>query len=79
MTPGDLINTVITPFKDYFILEAVGGAIIEDGTWDFLSSTGKWRGAAATLRGRTTFRGRPLSTETEQYWCRIIGTLELLD
>jgi hypothetical protein len=36
-------------------------------------------GATATLKGRTTFRGNQLSTETEQYWCRIIGALELSD
>ena len=67
------------PDQDYFILEATGGAIIEGGTWNFLYGTGKWKTATGTLRGRTTFRGRPLSTETEQYWCRIIGTLELPD
>lgn len=65
--------------KDYFILEATGGAIIEGGAWNFIYGTGKWEGAKGTLKGRTTFRGRPLSTETEQYWCRIIGTLELPD
>jgi hypothetical protein len=67
------------PDKDYFILEATGGAVIEGGPWNFVYGTGKWEGAKGTLRGRTTFRGRPLSTETEQYWCRIIGTLELPD
>jgi len=36
-------------------------------------------GATGTLKGKTTFRGKPLSTETEQYCCRIIGTLELPD
>jgi hypothetical protein len=36
-------------------------------------------GATGTLKGRTTFRGKSLSTETEQYWCRIIGTLKLQD
>jgi hypothetical protein len=36
-------------------------------------------GATGTLKGRTTFRGNQLPTETEQYWCRIIGALELPD
>lgn len=67
------------PDKDYFILEATGSAIIAGGTWSFLYGTGKWKSATGTLRGRATFRGRPLSTEIEQYWCRIIGTLELPD
>jgi hypothetical protein len=67
------------PDKDYFILEATGGAIIEGGTWNFLYGTGKWKGATGKLRGRTTLHGRPLSMETERYWCRIIGTLELPD
>ena len=65
------------PDKDYFILEATGGAVIEGGPWNFVYGTGKWKGATGTLKGRTTFRGKPVSTETEQYWCRIIGTLEL--
>jgi len=29
------------------------------------------------LRGKVVLRGRPLPVEAEQYWCRIIGTLEL--
>jgi len=62
---------------DYFILEASGDAVIEGGTWNFLSGTGKWKGATGKLRGRVALRGKPLAIETEQYWCRVIGTLEL--
>jgi len=69
----------IDPDGDYFILEANGAAITEGGTWRFLYGTGKWIGATGELRGRTTLRGRPLSVATENYWCRISGTLELLE
>ena len=69
----------IDPDEDYFILEANGAAITEGGTWRFLYGTGKWMGATGELRGRTTLRGRPLSAETENYWCRISGTLEFLE
>lgn len=69
----------IDPDEDYFILEANGAAITEGGTWRFLYGTGKWIGATGELRGRTTLRGSPLSVETEKYWCRISGTLELLE
>lgn len=69
----------IDPDEDYFILEATGAAITEGGTWRFLYGTGKWIGATGELRGRTTLRGRPLSVEAENYWCRISGTLELLE
>jgi hypothetical protein len=61
----------------YFILEASGDAAIEGGTWNFLSGTGKWKGATGKLRGGVVLRGKPLAVETEQYWCRVIGTLEL--
>ena len=69
----------IDPDEDYFILEANGTAITEGGTWTFLYGTGKWIGATGELKGRTTLRGRPLSVETENYWCRISGTIELLE
>ena len=69
----------IDPDEDYFILEANGAAITEGGTWRFLYGTGKWIGATGELRGRTALRGRPLSVETENYWCRVSGTLELLE
>lgn len=62
---------------DYFILEAAGNAIIEGGAWQYLCGTGKWQGVAANLKGRFILHGKPLSEETEQYWCRAIGTLEL--
>lgn len=65
------------PDQDYFILEATGDAILEGGDWKFLHGTGKWKGLAGALRGKVVLRGRPLPVETEQYWCRIIGTLEL--
>jgi len=69
----------IDPDEDYFILEANGAAITEGGTWRFLYGTGKWIGATGELRGRTALRGRALSVETENYWCRVSGTLELLE
>lgn len=65
------------PDQDYFILEATGDAILEGGDWKFVYGTGKWKGLAGKLRGKVVLRGRPLPAEAEQYWCRIIGTLEL--
>jgi hypothetical protein len=63
--------------QDYFILEATGDAILQGGDWKFLYGVGKWKGLTGMLRGKVVLRGRPLPVEAEQYWCRIIGTLEL--
>jgi hypothetical protein len=65
------------PDHDYFILEATGDAILQGGDWKFLYGAGKWKGLTGMLRGKVVLRGRPLPVEGEQYWCRIIGTLEL--
>ncbi len=65
------------PDQDYFILEATGDAMLEGGNWKFLHGTGKWKGLTAKLKGKVVLRGRPLPVEEEQYWCRIIGTIEL--
>ncbi len=65
------------PDGDHFILEATGNAIVEGGTWKVLTGTGKWKGILAKLKGKFILRGKPLSEETEQYWCRAIGTIEL--
>jgi hypothetical protein len=67
------------PDGDYFILEGAGHTVLEGGTWKFVNGTGKWKGICGGGKSRFVMRGRPLSVETEQYWCRIIGTLELPD
>ncbi len=66
------------PDGDYFIMEATGDTVVEGGTWKFLTGTGKWKGILTKLQGKFVLRGKPLSEETEQYWCRAIGTIELL-
>jgi len=65
------------PDQDYFILEANGDAILQGGDWKFLYGVGKWRGVTGKVKGRVVLRGEPLPVETGQYWCRIVGTLEL--
>ena len=67
----------IDPDGNYFILEATGDAISKGGEWKFLHGTGKWSRLEGELGGRVIFQGRPLEMETEKYWCRIIGTLNL--
>jgi hypothetical protein len=65
------------PAGNYFILEGTGATVLEGGTWRFLHGTGQWKGITGQTKARFVMRGKPLSLETEQYWCRIIGTLQL--
>ncbi len=66
------------PEGDYFILEATGATVLEGGTWNFIHGIGKWMGVSGQVRGRFIMQGKPIPVETEQYWCRIIGTVEPL-
>jgi hypothetical protein len=64
------------PDSDYFVLEATG-TVLEGSTWDMLHGTGKWAGIRGKGYGRFVIRGKPQPIETEQYWFRIYGMLEL--
>ena len=65
------------PDGDYFVLEGTGGTVLEGGTWKFLHGTGKWEGVTGQAVGKFIMRGKPVSLESEQYWCRVIGTIQL--
>jgi hypothetical protein len=62
---------------DFFVLEASGDTVMEGGTWKFLHGTGKWKGVTGQTKSKFIMRGKPVPLETEQYWCRIIGTIHL--
>jgi len=64
------------PGGDYIVLEATGN-VFENGKWDVLHGTGKWAGIRGKADGRFVIRGKPQPIETEQYWFRIHGMLEL--
>lgn len=64
------------PDGDYFVLEA-NGTVLEGGIWNILHGTGKWAGITGKGNGRFIIRGKPQPIETEQYWFRIYGMLEL--
>jgi len=66
-----------SPDGDYFVLEGTGGTVLEGGTWKFLHGTGKWEGATGQAASKFIMRGKPVSLESEQYWCRVIGTIQL--
>ena len=76
-TIGMAYYKFIDPDGNYFILEGTGATVLEGGTWRFLYGTGPWKGITGQARGRFVMRGKPVPLETEQYWCRIIGTLQL--
>lgn len=65
------------PDGDYFVLEGAGDTVLEGGTWKFLHGTGKWKGATGQAKGRFIMRGKPVPLESEEYWCRVIGTIQL--
>lgn len=65
------------PDGDYFVLEGTGSTVLEGGIWKFLHGTGKWEGATGQAAGRFIMRGNPVSLESERYWCRVIGTIQL--
>lgn len=65
------------PDGDYFILEGTGSTVAEGGTWRFLHGSGKWTGASGQATGKFIMRGKPVPLESEQYWCRVIGTIQL--
>ena len=65
------------PDGDYFILEGTGSTVVEGGTWKFLQGTGKWKGASGQATGKFIMRGKPVPLESEQYWCRVLGTIQL--
>lgn len=79
VTKGMGYYRFMDPDGDYFILEGAGNTVLEGGTWKFVNGTGKWKGIFRKGKSKFIMRGKPLSVETEQYWCRIIGTLELPD
>jgi len=64
------------PDGDYFVLEATGN-VLEGSTWDMLHGTGRWVGIRGKANGRFVIRGKPQPIETEQYWFRMVGMLEL--
>ena len=66
-----------TPDGDNFVLEGMGDTVLEGGTWKFLHGTGKWKGATGHATGKFIVRGKPVPLESEQYWCRVIGTIQL--
>jgi len=66
-----------TPDGDNFVLEGTGDTVLEGGTWKFLHGTGKWKGATGHATGKFIVRGKPVTLESEQYWCRVIGTIQL--
>ena len=65
------------PDGDYFVLERAGDTVLEGGTWKFLHGTGKWRGATGQAKSRFIMRAKPVSLTSEEYWCRVIGTIQL--
>ena len=64
------------PDSDYFVLEATD-TLLEGSTWHMLHGAGKWAGIRGKGNGRFVIRGKPQPIETEQYWFRIYGMLEL--
>lgn len=65
------------PDGDFFVLEGTGSTVAEGGAWKFLHGTGKWKGATGQATGKFIMRGKPVPLESEQYWCRVIGTIQL--
>jgi len=64
------------PDGDYLLLEAADN-LFENSTWNILHGTGHWSGIRGRANGRFVIRGKPQPIETEQYWFRMYGMLEL--
>lgn len=65
------------PDGDYIILKGTGRMVLEGGTWKFLHGTGKWKGATGQATGKFIMREKPVPLESDEYWCRVIGTIQL--
>jgi hypothetical protein len=65
------------PDGDYFVLEGMGDTVLAGGNWKFLHGAGKWKGASGQASAKFIMREKPVSLESEQYWCRVIGTIQL--